>query len=103
VNVDTCVRSPRGSKSSARLCRDARGGYGSIRQELAAGISSKTSGPSDKLPPKRAKGEPRGQIIVESRGSLREQADDRPIGSHAVSDGAADRNRHLSCANHWGA
>jgi hypothetical protein len=41
VDVDAGLPAPRGSNANARLRRKPRGGYGCIRQELAAGVSKK--------------------------------------------------------------
>jgi hypothetical protein len=39
MDVDIDLPAPRRSNANARVCRDARGGNGSIRRELAARVS----------------------------------------------------------------
>ena len=41
MDVDARLRAPRGPHADARLRGDARGCHGSVREELAAGASSK--------------------------------------------------------------
>jgi hypothetical protein len=43
VDVDASVRASRRPHTNARLCRDARGRDGGVRQELAAGVALMTN------------------------------------------------------------
>src|SRR5215475_11209999 len=60
VDVDADVRLPRGPHADTRLRGDARGGYGGVRQELAAGMTKALDFSLVRRPTRSADDDPNG-------------------------------------------